>query len=92
MINIVSKSGSFGPYLKTTSQAVASQIKPLVNPVTQPKHSSHSVPPPALTSYSLNNLLLTGNLRVKSGLSGKNFRLYISNPTSFARRIVNVIL
>lgn len=68
MINIVSKSGSLAPYLKTTSQAVASQIKPLVNPVAQPpKHTSVPVPPIALTSYSLNNSLITGHLKVKSG-------------------------
>lgn len=67
MINIVSKSGSLAPYLKTTSQTVASQIKPLVNPVVQPKQSTYPVPPAALTSYSLKTLLPTGNLRVKSG-------------------------
>lgn len=69
MINIVSKSGSFGPYLKSTSQAVASQLKPLVNPVLQPKQTTYPVPPTALTSYSLNSLIPTGNLRVKAGLA-----------------------
>lgn len=73
MINIVSKSGSLAPYLKTTSQAVAPQIKPLVNPVVIPKQSTYPVPPAALTSYSLKTLLPTSNLRVKSGPAGKNF-------------------
>lgn len=67
MINIVSKSGSLAPYLKSTSQAVASQVKPLVNPVVQPKHSIFPVPPTALTSYSLNSLIPTGSIKVKSG-------------------------
>lgn len=67
MINIVSKSGSLAPYLKSTSQAVASQVKPLVNPAVVPKHSIFPVPPAALTSYSLTSLIPTGNIRVKSG-------------------------
>ncbi|XP_069698258.1 cytochrome b-c1 complex subunit Rieske, mitochondrial-like [Periplaneta americana] len=67
MINIVSKSGNLAPYLKATTQVVASQIKPLSPAVVT---SAKTVVPPnpdLHTSYSLSNSLPTGPLKVTSG-------------------------
>ncbi|XP_067007602.1 cytochrome b-c1 complex subunit Rieske, mitochondrial [Anabrus simplex] len=68
MINIVSRSGSVAPYLKSTSQAVASQLKPLAAPVPLPAEKRVHQPLPAtLTSYSLSKSLPTGNVSITSG-------------------------
>lgn len=71
MINIVSRSGNLAPYLKATTQAVASQIKPLSPAV--PVAVKTVVPPPPQevhTSYSLSTSLPSGPLRVLSGPGG----------------------
>lgn len=72
MITIISKSGSFSSYVKATSQVVASQVKPLVNPVVTPaaKEILPSVPV-AESSYSLSKLLPSSDLKVSSNLTGK---------------------
>jgi hypothetical protein len=70
MINIVSRCGNLAPYLKATTQAVASQIKPL-SPAA-PVAVKTVVPPPqeVHTSFSLSTSLPSGPLRVLSGPGG----------------------
>lgn len=70
MINIVSKSGNLAPYLKATTQAVASQIKQLSPAV--PASVKVVVPPvqELHTNYSLSNSLPSGRVRVLSGPGG----------------------
>lgn len=73
MINIVSKSGNLSPYLKATTQAVASQIKQLSPAVPT---SVKIVVPPAQelhTNYSLSNSLPSGRVRVLSGPGGTHW-------------------
>jgi len=68
MINVVSKSSSLSPYLKTTSQAVASNVKPLAKP--SPIKKSTTVYPSSLTPathYTLSKLLPSNDIKVKSG-------------------------
>lgn len=67
MINIVSRCGNLAPYLKATTQAVASQINQLSPAV--PVAVKIVVPPPQEqhTSFSLSNLLPSGPVRVLSG-------------------------
>ncbi|PNF36297.1 Cytochrome b-c1 complex subunit Rieske, mitochondrial [Cryptotermes secundus] len=67
MINIVSKSGNLAPYLKATTQTVASQIKQLSPAV--PASLKIVVPPvqELHTNYSLSNSLPSGRVRVLSG-------------------------
>ena len=70
MINIVSRCGNVAPYLKATTQTVASQIKQL-NPAV-PVAVKTVVPPPQElhTSYSLSTVLPSGAVRVLSGPGG----------------------
>lgn len=72
MINVVSKSANLSPYLKVTSQAVASSAKPLVKPTklssAKPVYPTHPV---ALTNYALTKLLPSNDIRVKNGPTGK---------------------
>lgn len=67
MINIVSRCGNLAPYLKVTTQTVASQIKQLSPTV--PVAVKIVVPPPQElhTSFSLSNFLPSGPVRVLSG-------------------------
>lgn len=68
MINVVAKSSNLAPFLKSTSQAVASQIKPLAPPVTLVSEKLVIQPlSESLTSYSLSTKLPKGNIRVVSG-------------------------
>ncbi|XP_054282442.1 cytochrome b-c1 complex subunit Rieske, mitochondrial [Macrosteles quadrilineatus] len=68
MINVVSKSANLSPYLKVSSQAVASSAKPLVKPTklssAKPVYPTHPV---ALTNYALTKLLPSNDIRVKNG-------------------------
>jgi hypothetical protein len=70
MINIVSRSGNLAPYMKATTQAVASQLRQLSPAVAA---SVKVVVPPAPelhTNYSLSNSLPSGPLHVLSGPGG----------------------
>jgi hypothetical protein len=78
MINVVSRSGNLAPYLRATTQTVASQIKQLSPAVTS---SVKIVVPPAPelhTSYSLSNSLPSGPIRALSGPGGM-YRIYFTN-------------
>jgi len=68
MINVVSKSANLSPYLKVTTQVVASNAKPLVKP-TKVSSSKTSCPPQpvALTNYALTKLLPSNDIKVKTG-------------------------
>lgn len=67
MINIVSKSGNLAPYLKASTQVIASQLKPLSPAVTT--SAKIIVPPPIepRTSYSMSINLPTGPIHTVSG-------------------------
>ncbi|KAG8247380.1 hypothetical protein J6590_062443 [Homalodisca vitripennis] len=67
MINVVSKSANLSPYLKATSQAVASSVKPLVKPAVIPGKSIYPTPPVPLTSYALTKLLPSNDIKVRTG-------------------------
>jgi hypothetical protein len=71
MMNILTKSANLAPYLKTTSQAVASQLKPLAAPVVVPSKGVVVSTPEAKTSYSLSRTLPTGAITTRSGPAGK---------------------
>lgn len=84
MINIVSRCGNLAPYLKATTQTVASQIKPLspavpvaVKTVVQPPQELH-------TSFSLSTSLPSGPTRVLSGPGG-TFVIYSTCTTRLGR-------
>lgn len=66
-MNIVSKSANLAPYLKTTSQAVASQLKPLTAPVVVGKKLVNSSAPTVSTSYKLSKSLHNGAITTRSG-------------------------
>lgn len=70
MINVVTKAGSLSPYLKASSQVVASGLKPLAAAVPGTEKISTTPEQEKLTSYSLSKILPTGNLRVSSGPAG----------------------
>lgn len=83
MMNIVSKSANLAPYLKTSTQSVASQLKPLVAPVVVAANKNAGQPSPVpTTSYSLGKSLPNGSLTVRAGPAGKystflpSFHLY----------------
>ena len=78
MINIVSKSGNLAPYLKASTQAVASQLKPLHPAVTT---SSKILVPPApetRTSYSLSKNLPSGPIHAVSGPGGIHVEYFVT--------------
>lgn len=77
MINVVSKSSNLSPYLKATSQAVASNVKPLVTPTVITPKATFPSQPVALTNYALTKLLPSNDIRVKAGPTG-NFIKYLS--------------
>lgn len=70
MINVVSKSGNLSPYLKATSQVVASGLKPLAAGTTSHKETVVAHPGTAISSLSLGKVLPRGPISVVSGLAG----------------------
>lgn len=71
MMNIVSKSANLAPYLKTSSQAVASQLKPLVAPVVVASSKNAGQPSPVpTTSYSMSRAIPDGAITVRAGPAG----------------------
>lgn len=72
MINVISKSSNLSPYLKVTSQVVASNAKPLVKPTKLSVSKAVYPPQPgALTNYALTKLLPSNDIKVKTGPTGK---------------------
>lgn len=68
MINVVSKSANLSPYLKATSQAVASSAKSLIKPIkVSSKANSYPTPPVPSTSYALTRLLPSNDIKIKTG-------------------------
>ncbi|CAG2054334.1 unnamed protein product [Timema podura] len=69
MINIVSKSGNLTPFIKVSTQTVASQIKPLAPAVVVAASKTEIQPAPKqLTVETLSNALPRGQLRLVSGI------------------------
>ncbi|KAK7874018.1 hypothetical protein R5R35_013424 [Gryllus longicercus] len=69
MINVVARTSNLAPYLKSTTQVVASGLKPLAAPVPVVSDKVNSQPAPTyLTSYSLSQQLPKGYVSVKSGV------------------------
>lgn len=66
----MSKSSNLSPYLKATSQAVASNVKPLVTPTIIPQKATFPSQPVALTNYALTKLLPSNDIRAKAGPTG----------------------
>lgn len=70
MINVISKSGNLAPYLKATTQVVASGLKPAAAAVTLPKESVVAHPGTPTSSHSLGKVLPRGPISVVSGPAG----------------------
>lgn len=69
MINVVARTSNLAPYLKSTTQVVASGLKPLAAPVPVASDKVISQPAPAYrTNYSLSQQLPKGYVSVKSGV------------------------
>jgi len=67
MINVVTKAGNLSPYIKGTTQVVASGLRP--TPTAVPTHAKIVTEPKSRTTtiQSLSDTLPSGHLRVKSG-------------------------
>lgn len=70
MISVISKSANLAPYLRATSQVVASGLKPAAAGVTLPKETVVAQPGTPLTSHSLGRVLPRGPVSVVSGPTG----------------------
>lgn len=70
MINVISKSGNLSPYLRATSQVVASGLKPAAVAVTLPKETVVAQPGTPSSAHTLGQVLPRGPLSVVSGPSG----------------------
>lgn len=70
MISVISKSGNLAPYLKATTQVVASGLRPAATAVTQPKESVVAHPGTPSSSHSLGKVLPRGPISVVSGPAG----------------------
>lgn len=70
MISVISKSGNLAPYLKATTQVVASGLKPAAVAVTLPKDSVVAHPGTPTSSLSLGKVLPRGPISVVSGPAG----------------------
>lgn len=71
MINVISKSATLSPYLKATSQAVASSVKPPGKPaVIQGKKITYPSQPVPLTNFALTKLLPSNDIKVTTGPTG----------------------
>ena len=77
MINIVSKSGNLAPYLKASTQTIASQLKPLHPAVTSSVKILVPSAPETRTSYSLSKNLPSGPVHVVSGPGGKTLKYFL---------------
>lgn len=70
MISVISKSGNLAPYLRATTQVVASGLKPAAAAVQLPKESVVALPGTASTTHTLGQVLPRGPLSVVSGPAG----------------------
>lgn len=70
MINVISKSATLSPYLKATSQAVASSVKPPGKPAVIQGKKIYPSHPVALTNFSLTKLLPSNDIKVTTGPTG----------------------
>ncbi|NEU33911.1 hypothetical protein GN156_24940, partial [bacterium LRH843] len=66
---IGSKSGSISPFIKTTSQTVASSIKPLIPPCVVKSENVTVVPKPtSVLNFNLSKLLPNRDIKLKHGV------------------------
>lgn len=76
MITVVARSANLSPYLKATTQVVASGLKPLAAGVPLHKETVVALPGTPLTSQSLGKLLVKGSVSVVSGPTGSFILLW----------------
>lgn len=68
-MNIVSKSGNISPFIKATSQTVASSIKPLIPPCVVKSENISVVPKPSsVLSYNLSKSLPKRDIKLQHGV------------------------